>query len=392
MLPFVIDLIVVLAVVAGLIRGARRGFVFTLGAVIGGVVGAVTAFLVVPPLIALVPEQQWRIFIIFLSIVVLVVGGLSLGELLGLRWRRGVRKNLRGVDRFAGVLAGGIVSLVIVSLVGSTLTSLGIPLISPTVASSTVLQTIQRFTPTPVARALGELRGLLITQGIPQISEALGGIVAGPPPSINAGSPELTQAAQSVARVNGLAYACGQSQSGSAFVIAPDRLLTNAHVVAGVSEPIIELPGVGGRTGRIVYYDAQKDIALIAVDGLEVTPLALGATAARGAVVAVQGFPFGGPFASTGAEVADVGSLTIDSIDGSSQSPLEAYTLAADVNPGNSGGPVLTLDGAVIGMVFARAQSGADIGYAITMSELAPIIAAAASRTESVPSGNCTRG
>ena len=392
MLPLVIDLIIVLAVVAGLIRGARRGFVFTLGAVVGGVVGAISAFLVVPPLAALVPEPEWRIVVIFVCIAVFVVGGLSLGELLGFRWRRGVRKNLRGIDRFGGVVAGGIVSLIIVSLVGSILTSLGMPVISPAVASSTVLQTIQRLTPPPVARALGELRGLLITQGIPQISQALGGVAAGPPPSIDAGSPELTEAAQSVARVTGLAYACGQSQSGSAFVIAPDRLLTNAHVVAGVSEPVVELPGVGGRAGRIVYFDAQKDIALIAVDGLDVTPLTLGETAPRGAVVAVQGFPFGGPFVSAGAEVADVGPLTVDSIEGSSQALLEAYTLAADVNPGNSGGPVLTLDGAVIGMVFARAQSGADIGYAVTMSELDPVIAGAPGRTDAVATGTCTQG
>jgi len=392
MLSFVIDLIIVIAIATGLIRGARRGFVFTLGAVLGSVLGAITAYLVVPPLAALVPEPQWRVAVVFILIAALIGGGLSVGEILGHRWRRGVRKKLRGVDRLAGTAAGGIVALIIVSLVGSIVTSLGIPAISPAVASSTALQTIERLTPAPVARALGEVRGLFITQAIPQVSEALGSIAAGPAPTIDAGSPELTTAAQSVARVTGLAYACGQSQAGSAFVIAPDRLLTNAHVVAGVSEPIVELPGIGGRTGRIVYFDAQKDIALIAVDGLNVTPLAVGETAARGTVVAIQGFPFGGPLVSSGAEVAEVGTLNADSIDGSTPAPRQAYTLAADVNPGNSGGPVLSLSGAVIGMVFARAQNRDDIGYAVTMAELDPVIAGATDRTDAVATGSCRQG
>ena len=172
-------------------------------------------------------------------------------------------------------------------------------------------------------------------------------------------------------------------------MIADDRLLTNAHVVAGVTEPTVELPGVGGVAGRIVYFDAQQDVAVIAIDGLSTAPLALGETLPDG-TVAVQGYPFGGPFASTGAEIVDVSTIEASSIDGGSRAARESYTLAADVNPGNSGGPVLDLDGRVIGMVYARSATRDDVGYAHTMAELDDVIAAAPQLTDAVGSGRCT--
>ncbi|MBX9717236.1 MAG: CvpA family protein, partial [Microbacteriaceae bacterium] len=111
MLTLMIDLLVLAAIVTGFIRGASRGFLFTLGSIIGSIVGAIAAFLLVPPLSALVPEPQWRIAVVFASIALLIGGGLSLGEALGQRWRRGVRKKLRGVDRGGGAIAGGVVAL-----------------------------------------------------------------------------------------------------------------------------------------------------------------------------------------------------------------------------------------------------------------------------------------
>jgi len=130
---------------------------------------------------------------------------------------------------------------------------------------------------------------------------------------------------------------------------------------------------------------------VIAIDGLSTAPLPRGETLRNG-TVAVQGYPYGGPFASTGAEIIDVGTIDAQSIDGSSRAARESYTLSADVNPGNSGGPVLNLDGAVIGMVYARSATCDDIGYAHTMSELDDVITQAPELTEPVGSGRCTTG
>lgn len=388
-LTIILDVVLIIAIIGGLVRGARAGFVFTLGATIGAVVGAVAAVFLVPLVSGWVPDPVWRPVAALGMLLVLITAGLSLGEVIGHALRRGVVKALRPLDRVAGFVAGGIVAILVMALAGSTVTALGIPVVSSSTANSAVLRTIDRLTPDPVARAIAALRGAVVDQGIPRIAEAFGS--AGPvsPPAIDAGSAALTEAAASVGRVTGAAYACGQIQSGTAFVIGPDRLLTNAHVVAGVDTPLVELPGAGAREGRIVYFDPQQDIAVIAIDGLDARVLPTATTLERGEVGAVQGYPFGGRFQSGGAEVVAVGEIAAESIDGSSRASRDSYTLAATVNPGNSGGPVLTLDGAVAGMVYAKAQLRDDIGYAHTMAELDPVIAAAPTLNDSVESGSC---
>ena len=148
---------------------------------------------------------------------------------------------------------------------------------------------------------------------------------------------------------------------------------------------------MGGLPGRVVYFDGEQDIAVVAVDDLPVEELAIGDTLEVGAVGAVQGYPWGGPFVSGGAEVVQVGTLSTAGIDGEGSYPRDTYTLAADVNPGNSGGPLLALDGAVVGMIFAKAQNRDDVGYAHTMAELDPVIAAAPELSERVSTGSCQR-
>lgn len=390
-LTIILDIVLVIAIIGGLVRGARAGFVFTLGATIGAVVGAVAAVFFVPLVSGWVADPVWRPIAVLGMLLVLITAGLSLGEVIGHALRRGVVKSLRPLDRIAGFAAGGIVAVLVIALAGSTVTALGIPVVSSTTANSAVLRTIDRITPDPVARAIAALRGAVVDEGIPRIAEAFGS--AGPiaPPSIDAGSAALTEAAQSVGRVTGTAYACGQLQSGTAFVIAPDRLLTNAHVVAGVTTPLVELPDGRAREGRIVYFDPQQDIAVIAIDDLGARVLPLAPSLQRGDVGAVQGYPFGGRFQSGGAEVVGVGAIAAEAIDGSGRAPRDSYTLAATVNPGNSGGPLLTLDGAVTGMVYAKAQLRDDIAYAHTMTELDPVIAQAPELSEPVGSGSCQR-
>lgn len=391
LLSLLLDVLLLLLIVGAIVRGARAGFLFTLGSIIGASVGAVLAFLLIPPITTWISEPTWRATAVFVAIVLFVVGGLSLGERLGHVWRRGVARRARPLDRVGGAIAGGIVSLLVMSLIGSTVTALGIPLVSTTTANSTVLRTIERVTPGPVASALGQVRSLVVSEGIPRIADALGDVAPPPPPQIDAQNPELRRAGQSVGRISGSAYACGQVQSGSAFVIADDRLLTNAHVLAGVTEPTIEFPGVGGLSGRVVYFDGEQDIAIVAVDDLPVEELAIGDTIGIGEVGAVQGYPWGGPFVSSGAEVVQVGTITSAGIDGEGAYPRDTYTLAAQVNPGNSGGPVLALDGSVVGMIFAKAQNREGVGYAHTMAELDPVIAAAPQLTERVSTGSCSR-
>ena len=90
------------------------------------------------------------------------------------------------------------------------------------------------------------------------------------------------------------------------------------------------------------------------------------------------------------AEVISAGAVLVPDIYGDASNTRDIYALAAEVQPGNSGGPLLTDDGAVAGVVFARAESDAARGYAMTTVELAPVLAGAAGWTEGVSTGSCT--
>ena len=103
----------------------------------------------------------------------------------------------------------------------------------------------------------------------------------------------------------------------------------------------------------------------------------------------MQGYPFGGPFVSTGARVLSVDSVAVPDIAGTSSSPREVYTLAAQVDQGDSGGPLLSIDGAVVGVVFAKAARVDGVGYAMTSTELAPVAAVAPVLAGTVSSGAC---
>jgi S1-C subfamily serine protease len=175
-------------------------------------------------------------------------------------------------------------------------------------------------------------------------------------------------------------------------VVAAGRVITNAHVVAGVSQPVVEAPNGETIAGQIVYFDPENDLAIIDAPGLSASPLPLTATLPAGATAAIEGYPFGGPFSVGGAAVESVGNAQVEDIYGTAKTDREIYTLAAQVREGNSGGPVLTSTGTVAGIVFAMSANSATVGYAMTMAEVNPVAAEAGGLTQPVSSGDCIKG
>ena len=137
----------------------------------------------------------------------------------------------------------------------------------------------------------------------------------------------------------------------------------------------------------MVAFDAENDLAVIATDGLGVAPLGIADPPAAESDVAVAGYPFGGPLELRPARVMATGPLTI-SVDGSTSS-REVVTLAADVDHGNSGGPVLTGDGLVGGVIFAKSQTVDNVGFAVPVGTLVPLAEQAPSLSDRVDSGSC---
>ena len=375
--------------------GYRNGFVHAIGALAGVVIGLVGVFLLLPIVGGWVPGSNWRIVVVLGVAIALLAGGYAIGTAIAGAIERSVKaKGLRVVNRLLGAVTNVVASALVVLVLSSSLGGFGIPTLSKVIGESTVLRTIAGLTPDPAEAFLAQLRSSLLSTGIPAIQEALGGITETPvlPDDVDTGSEALTRAAQSVVRITGTAASCSQTQSGSGFVVAAERIVTNAHVVSGVVEPIVESPGGQVLTGSVVYFDPVDDLAIIAVPGLDAAPLALGDTAPVGETGVIDGYPFGGPFVTSAAEVLAVSTSNVNDIYGSNASPREVYSLATTVNEGDSGGPFLANDGTVIGVVFAKSANTANLGYAMTMAELDPVASMAPGLTRPVGTGQCVRG
>jgi S1-C subfamily serine protease len=388
----IIDVVLIALLLVALLVGIQRGLLASLGVLIGVVLGGLAAFWLVPLVNDLWPWQSTRVLVVVALVVLLLAGGAAAFGALGAALRRGVDRSapLRVIDRVLGgvlAVAAGALSL---SLIASSVVPTGAPVISAALGSSQVVRTIDSLTPRPIAETLARVRSAVLDDGLPRLGELLDLDVQPTAPPVALDDPELTEAAASVARVSGVAYACGTSATGSGFVLAADRVVTNAHVVAGVTSPIVELPGLPAREGRIVYFDPIDDLAVVAVDDLGAAALPVVPPLSPGTAAVVQGYPFGGPFTMVNAEVISSGSVLVPDIYGTSNALREIYALAAQVQPGNSGGPLLTADGDVAGVVFARAEADADRGYAMTTAELEPVLAGAPGWTEPVPTGSCT--
>lgn len=205
-------------------------------------------------------------------------------------------------------------------------------------------------------------------------------------------TPAASSASAAVVRLTGTAAQCNQVQSGSGVAVAPDRVLTNAHVVLGVDAPTVTDRARGVHAARIVHLDTAHDLAVLAVDGADLPVMPVGAELTGGASASVLGYPDGGPFASTPATVQAVGEVPLGDVLTGAASMVDVYTLAADIRHGYSGGPVVDAAGNLAGLVFARAPGSDAVGYALTADTIAPVVAAAPQMTATVPSGDCVPG
>lgn len=389
----IIDIVLIALLAIALITGLSRGFLATIGFFAGLAAGAVAAYWVTPFVGQWVTAPAWRGPAMILTGILLLLIGSGLGSSIGAFFRRGAdRIKLRVPERLLGGIVNVAAAALTVSFVAGSLTPVGLPVVSAALGSSAVVRTIDDLTPAPVRTALADLRGQVFAGGIPSFGSL---IQIGPvprTPEIALDDPALTQAAQSVARISGTAYACGITSSGSGFVVADDRIVTNAHVVAGVDTPLVELPGQPAREGRVTYFDPVDDIAVISVDQLDATPLPIVSTLAVGESAVVQGYPGGGPFTSGSAQILSEGTVPVPDIYNGSSAPRDIYAIAGIVRPGNSGGPLLSTSGEVAGIVFARSDTDDNVGYAMTPAELLPVMAQIDALSTPVASGSCTRG
>ena len=172
-----------------------------------------------------------------------------------------------------------------------------------------------------------------------------------PPDDASVRDPEVRAAGGSTVKV--LGTACGLGVEGSGWVAGPELVVTNAHVVAGEDDTTVNLDGGSELDATAVHYDPLNDLAVLSVDGLDAPALALVDHPSKGTDGAVIGYPDNGPLTFTPARLGRTGTVTSQDSYGRGPVQRKMTPFRADVRSGNSGGPVVDLDGNVLTTVFA---------------------------------------
>jgi len=386
-------LVLVLALLAG-ISGARQGMVAAAASFLGVLAGAVIGVRIAPSLIASYESPEVRVALGVSIVIVLVALGETLGVLLGRAVQRQIdAEAVRQVDSFLGAVVQGMAALVVAWLVALPLTkSSAYTGLTGAVRDSSVLRVVDTMMPNVLRELPTELTRLLDVSGFPDVLAPFAPTPitdVGPADPVLLNSPVVRQARASVLKVRGRARSCSRALEGTAFVIAPQRVITNAHVVAGTDRVQVETSD-GALDATVVTYDPETDVAVLKVPGLRAPVLQLASQpAVSGLSGLVLGYPLDGPYTASAARVRDRIHLRGPDIYNASTVVRNVYTVRAVVRSGNSGGPLLDGSGQVLGLVFGAAVDNDETGFVLADDEISDDVATASSRNVEVSTGAC---
>lgn len=380
LLDWVLIVVVLLYAVSGYWQGFITGAFATVGLLVGGVIGvwlAPTALGDASPSI-----------LVSLAAVFIVIVCASLGQALfqvgGARLRDKITwQPVRALDAAGGAVLSGAAALLVAWALGVALSGSGLHGITPLVQRSKVLAEVNRVLPASASSKLSAFNDVVGTTFFPRYLEPFAPerIVPVPPgPRRLLTDPDVQRAAADVVKIRST-NRCHQGIEGSGFVYAPDRVMTNAHVVAGVTNPDVDIHGTSV-SATVVYYNSDLDVAVLAVPTGTIRPLRFG-QASPGDGVAILGFPQNGPYDVQAARVRADQRLRSPDIYGQGTVIRDVLSLRGLIRPGNSGGPVVDSAGRVLGVVFAASVTSSDTGYALSASQVAQ--AAATGRIASRP-------
>jgi S1-C subfamily serine protease len=395
----VLDILLLIAAVWFAIVGYRQGFVVGILSVIGFLGGGLVAVYLLPAVWDWLTDGSDVSTTTAVVAVVVVIVCASVGQAftthLGNKLRRYITWSpARALDATGGALVNVVAMLLVAWLIGSALAGTSLPTIGKEVRSSKVLLDVSRVMPDQAGTWFADFSSVLAQNGFPQVFSPFANEpiteVQAPDPAIE-GSPVAARAQRSIVKVVGTAQSCSKVLEGTGFVFAERRVMTNAHVVGGVDEPTVQIGGEGRLyDAKVVLYDWQRDIAVLDVPDLKAPPLRFADDDARsGDSAIVAGFPQNGSYDVRSARVR--GRINANGPDIYHRGTVrrDVYSLFATVRQGNSGGPLLTTDGEVYGVIFARSLDDADTGYALTADEIREDITRGVAADQQVDSQGC---
>ena len=374
---------------SGYWQGFVTGAFATSGLLLGGLLGVWGAPLALGDAAPSLWVSLGALFIVIISASL----GQALLQFIGARIRDRITwQPIRAVDAVGGAALSAVAVLLVAWALGVAVSGSRIGGVTPVVRDSAVLGKVNAVLPPDASQVLQAFNNVVGTTFFPRYLEPFAPerIVAVEPGDRRMlTDPDVTAAQPSVVKVRG-SNGCGSGVEGTGFLFAPGRLMTNAHVVAGVTRPEVEIGG-SSVVATVVLYDERLDIAVLALPDSGLPHLRFDTEAAPDDNVAVVGYPQDGPYAVEAGRIRSQQRLRSPDIYGQGTVIRQVFSLRAQIRPGNSGGPIVTSGGDVAGMVFAASVSDRETGYALTASQLAESAARGVTTEAPVDTGTCVR-
>lgn len=386
----ILDLILIIIVIATMIRGWQLGVVrqgiIVFGLVLGFWLGVVVVPLLAPFFISSIGRSLGTILVFGVTLLLL---GSFFDWLAHHAKRRITKKGHHQADGVVGVVFGGLYALVLIWLASTIFLHGPSEWLSDQIQRSIIIRQLDKTLPEPPS-------------AVTKIQRYIANINTTRPFVNNEPSPERVTGEASQAELDAIfnknrksvveitGRGCGAVLEGTGFVAAPNVVMTNAHVIGGVARPVIRDDN-GLHQATVIYFNPDLDIALLRTTNLAGAVLPLNTTTQpRGTFGAVMGYPNGGGLTGVSGYVNNSITAVGRNIYNEGFVRRNIYSLSADVQHGNSGGPYILSNGEVAGVIFARSESYDATGYAIKSSEVASLLAANKDRTTAVSTQRCS--
>ncbi len=385
-----LDWILLLLAATYALSGYWQGFITGACATAGLLLGGMAGVWLAPIALGDVDPSVW----VSLGALLIVITAASLGQAFlqwtGARVRARITwQPVRAVDALGGAALSAAAVLLVAWILGVAVSGSRISGLTPMVRSSSVLATVDSMLPSSADRALRSFNDVVGTSFFPRYMEPFAperivSVPAGDPKVIS--DPDVVAARESVVKVYGYT-SCGKGVEGTGFLYAGNRVMTNAHVVAGVDEPEVQVDG-RNVPAKVVHYDPDLDVAVLAAKVAR-PALSFSTKVVPKQKIAVLGYPEDGPYDVQTGRVRSQQPLRSPDIHGSGTVIRDVLSLRALVRPGNSGGPVLDVDGRVVGVVFAASVSDTETAYALTAEQVDEAARLGSTTSRAVDTGAC---
>ena len=385
-----LDWCLVLIVVAYALSGYWQGFITGAFATIGLLLGGLLGIWLAPHLLGQASPSLWVSLAALFVVLVCASFGQAVLQYAGTRMREQITwQPVRALDAVGGAVLSVVAVLIVTWMLGVAVSGSRIPGIAPLVRDSRVLTEVNDVMPAEAQGLLRQFDRVVGSSFFPRYLEPFAPeriVEVSPAPRTVVRDPDVQKAELSVFKIRGN-NRCGEGIEGSGFLYSPHRLMTNAHVVAGVTDPKVRV-GTRDVDATVVYYNSDVDVAVLDVDinGPVIHFNHDGAAKDPGVIL---GYPNDGPFDAQPARIRAEQRLRSPDIYGRGTVTREVFSLRGLVRPGNSGGPLVSPSGDVLGVIFAASVSDKQTGYALTADQVSDAAARGLQASGRVSSGNC---